>query len=107
VDIAAVAAELGEPVVEGDTWPAVERVMVDEMRPDGVVSGHLASRQERTRSTARSDDLAWINNNGRSLTPAALDHLVRRRFARAGARFPMGGRARIPAWGGDAVGKAR
>ena len=45
------------------------------------------------RSTARRDDLAWLNNHARPLPPAALDHLARRWFARAGVPLPRGAAA--------------
>ena len=58
-----------------------------------AVQAYLASRQKRTRSRARREDLAWLNNHGRPLTPAALDHLVRRWFDRAGVPLPSGAAA--------------
>jgi integrase len=60
-----------------------------------AVQTYLASRQQRTPATARRDDVAWLNDHARSFTPAALDHLVRRRFARAGVPLPRG-RRRMP-----------
>jgi integrase/recombinase XerD len=58
-----------------------------------AVKAYLASRQERTRTRARRDDAAWLNSHARPLTPAALDHLVRRWFARAGVPLPRGAAA--------------
>jgi site-specific recombinase XerD len=58
-----------------------------------AVQTYLASRQQRTHVRARRDDVAWLNNHGRPLTRAALDHLVRRWFARAGVPLPRGAAA--------------
>jgi integrase len=58
-----------------------------------AVQTYLASSQERTRARARRDDPAWLNNHARPLTPATLDHLVRRWFARAGVPLPRGAAA--------------
>lgn len=53
-----------------------------------AVQTYLDSRKERTKARARRDDPVWLNNHERPLTPAALDHLVRRWFARAGVPLP-------------------
>jgi integrase/recombinase XerD len=58
-----------------------------------AVQTYLSSRQKRTRARARREDFAWLNNHARPLTPAALDHLVRRWFARAGVPLPRGAAA--------------
>lgn len=55
--------------------------------------GYLHAREERTKRQARRDDPAWLNNHGRPLTPAALDHLVRRWFAQAKVPLPSGAAA--------------
>jgi hypothetical protein len=34
-----------------------------------AVQTYLASRQQRTRARARRDDVAWLNNHARPLTP--------------------------------------
>jgi integrase/recombinase XerD len=57
------------------------------------VQAYLASRQHRTRSRARRDGPALLNNHGGPLTPGALDRLVRRWFARAGVLLPRGAAA--------------
>jgi site-specific recombinase XerD len=58
-----------------------------------AVQAYLATRHARTRARTRRDDPAWLNNHGRPLTAAALDHLVRRWFARAGVPLPQGAAA--------------
>ena len=60
-----------------------------------AVESYLATRQERTRARARREDPAWLNNRAQPLTPAALDHLVRRWFARAGVPLPRGAAAHV------------
>ena len=58
-----------------------------------AVDAYLGSRQQRTCARARRDERAWLNNHGRPLTTAALDHLVRRWFARADVPLPRGAAA--------------
>jgi integrase/recombinase XerD len=58
-----------------------------------AVQAYLVSRQKRMGSRPRRDDSVWLNNHGRPLTPAALDHMVRRWFARAGVPLPRGAAA--------------
>jgi hypothetical protein len=55
-----------------------------------IVAIHAVRRRAAARG-ARRDDPVWLNNQARPLTPAALDHLVRRWFARAGADAVGGG----------------
>jgi integrase/recombinase XerC len=54
----------------------------------GAIEAYLADRRERTKLRLRRDDSAWLDNHGRPLSPAALDHLVRRWFKRAGVPLP-------------------
>jgi integrase/recombinase XerD len=58
-----------------------------------AIRGFLASRLVRTKARPRRDDAVWLNNHGDPLTPAALDHYVRRWFARAGVPLPRGAQA--------------
>jgi site-specific recombinase XerD len=51
---------------------------------------YLASRQRHARRRARREDPVWLNSRGGPLTPAALDHHVRRWFSRAGVPLPPG-----------------
>ncbi len=60
---------------------------------DAAVLAYLRDRERRTKRRARRDDPAWLNNHGRPLTPAALDHLVRRWFERVGLTLPAGAAA--------------
>ena len=59
----------------------------------GAIEIYLASRLARTRKRARRDDPLWLNNHGEPLTPAALDHYVRRWFTRAAVPLPRGAQA--------------
>ena len=51
---------------------------------------YLASRRRETGRAPRRDDPGWLNSRGAPLTPAALDHHVRRWYARAGVPLPAG-----------------
>ena len=59
----------------------------------GAIQFYLASRLTRTSTRPRRDDPLWLNNHGFPLTPATLDHYVRRWFARAGVPLPGGAQA--------------
>ena len=61
--------------------------------PVDAIAGYLDSRHVRTRKRPRRDDPVWFNNHGDPLTPATLDHYVRRWFARAGVPLPHGAQA--------------
>jgi integrase/recombinase XerD len=58
-----------------------------------AIEAYLAGRRARTGRRPRLDEPVWLNNHGDSLTPAALDHYVRRWFARAGVPLPRGAQA--------------
>jgi len=58
-----------------------------------TLKDYLASRHQRTKRRARRDDPVWLNGRGGPLTPAALDHHVRRWYARAGVPLPRGAAA--------------
>jgi integrase len=58
-----------------------------------AVEAYLAGRRARTGRRPRPDEPVWLNNHGDPLTPAALDHYVRRWFARAGVPLPRGAQA--------------
>ena len=51
---------------------------------------YLASRRQRTGRAPRRDEPLWLNSRGDPLTPATLDHHVRRWYARAGVPLPHG-----------------
>ena len=51
---------------------------------------YLASRRGEAGRAPRRDDRVWLNSRGEPLTPAALDHHVRRWYARAGVPLPRG-----------------
>jgi integrase/recombinase XerD len=58
-----------------------------------TMEDYLVSRRQRTGRRARQDDLVWLNSRGEPLSPAALDHHVRRWYARAGVPLPRGAAA--------------
>ena len=58
-----------------------------------TLEDYVESRHERTGRRARRDDPVWLNNRGAPLTPATLDHHVRRWYARAGVPLPRGAAA--------------
>jgi integrase/recombinase XerD len=58
-----------------------------------AIEVYLANRLTRTSQRPRRDDPLWLNNHGDPLTPATLDHYVRRWFARAGVPLPRGAQA--------------
>jgi integrase/recombinase XerC len=60
-----------------------------------AVEAYLVSRVKRTGKRPRPDDRVWLNNHGGPLTPATLDHHVRRWFARAGVPLPRGAQAHV------------
>ncbi len=59
----------------------------------GVLESYLASRQARTGTPARKKDPVFLNTRLAPLSTAALDHSVRRWFARAGVPLPHGAAA--------------
>ncbi len=58
-----------------------------------TLTDYVESRNQRTKRRARRDDPVWLNNRGQALTPATLDHHVRRWYARAGVPLPRGAAA--------------
>jgi site-specific recombinase XerD len=72
-----------------------------------AIASYLESRRVRTRTRPRRDDPVWLNNHGDPLTPATLDHYVRRWFGRAGVPLPRGAQAHAFRHGGDAAGRPR
>ncbi len=58
-----------------------------------VLRAYLVSRAERTKAPGRGRDALFLNTRLSPLTTAALDHSVRRWFARAGVPLPRGAAA--------------
>jgi len=59
----------------------------------GVLQSYLASHQARTGTPARTKDPVFLNTRLAPLSTAALDHSVRRWFARADVPLPPGAAA--------------
>jgi site-specific recombinase XerD len=59
----------------------------------GVLQAYLTTRQARTGASARKKDVVFLNTRLAPLSTAALDHCVRRWFARADVPLPRGAAA--------------
>ena len=88
---------IGDVVLEGDE-PYVRVLGKGSVTRDcpltaelvGVLTRYLTTRDMRTGKAARKKDPLFLNTRLEPLTTAALDHSVRRWFARAGVPLPAG-----------------